>query len=305
MKLGILRSNGVWDIEGFVDDVAEAAEAGFSSYWIPNLDVQTDALMALAIAGPRVPGIEMGAGIVPVWTQHPLALGQAALTAASVLGGRLSLGVGIVSKPAVEHTWGIPFERPITFMREYLEILHPVLANQPVHYTGELLTARAPAILPVAPEPPLYLAALGKQMVKLAGSHSSGAITFLTGPKTVANHTTPLLSAAAAAAGRPTPRLMVGIPVLCTDDVAGGRSLASKKYGAWATWPHYRAMFDLEGANGAEDVALIGNESAVRDGLRALFDAGADDVLCYEFGETQTDLNRTRACLTELVKDPL
>ncbi|MFG1646313.1 TIGR03564 family F420-dependent LLM class oxidoreductase [Amycolatopsis sp. NPDC049252] len=303
MRLGILRSNGVWEIESFVDDVAAAADAGFSSYWIPNLDVQVDSLMALAIAGPRVPGIELGAGIVPVWTQHPLALGQAALTAASVLDGRLSLGVGIVSKPAVEHTWGIPFERPITFMREYLEILHPVLANKPVHYTGQLLTARAPAILPVAPEPPLYLAALGTQMLRLAGSHSDGAILFLTGPKTVANHTTPLLSAAAKAAGRPAPRLMAGIPVLCTDDVEAGRKLAGKKYAAWASWPHYRAMFDLEGVNGAEDIALIGNEAAIRDGLRAYFAAGADDVLCYEFGETQTDLRRTRACLTELVKE--
>lgn len=303
MRLGILRSNGVWEIEGFVDDVAEAAAAGFSSYWIPNLDVQVDSLMALAIAGPRVPGIEMGAGIVPVWTQHPLALGQAALTAASVLGGRLSLGVGIVSKPAVEHTWGVPFERPLTFMREYLEILHDVLANRPVHYTGQLLTARAPAVLPVAPEPPLYLAALGKQMLRLAGSHANGAILFLTGPKTVESHTVPLLAAAAKGAGRPAPRVMAGIPVLCTDDPEGGRALAARKYAAWATWPHYRAMFDLEGVHGAEGIALIGSEEAIRHGLRAYFAAGADDVLCYEFGETQTDLRRTRACLTELLKE--
>ena len=46
-------------------DVADAAAAGFSSYWIPNLDVQVDSLMALAIAGREVPGIELGSGIVP------------------------------------------------------------------------------------------------------------------------------------------------------------------------------------------------------------------------------------------------
>jgi 5,10-methylenetetrahydromethanopterin reductase len=60
MRIGILRSSGVWDIDSFVTDVAEAAEGGFSSYWVPNLGVAVDSLMALAIAGREVPGIELG-----------------------------------------------------------------------------------------------------------------------------------------------------------------------------------------------------------------------------------------------------
>jgi hypothetical protein len=60
-------------------------------------------------------------------------------------------------------------------------------------------------------------------------------------------------------------------------------------------------MFDLEGVSGAEDVAIVGDESAVQDGLRALFAAGADDILCHEFGETERDRARTRACLVDLL----
>lgn len=303
MKLGILRYDGFWDIDSFVADVAEAAEAGFSSYWIPNLDVQVDSLMALAIAGREVPGIELGAGIVPTWTRHPLVMGQCALTAASVIGDRLSLGVGVVNKPAVEHTWGLKFERPITYIREYLEVLRPVLAGEPVDYTGEILTARAPAVLPGAPQPGLYMAAMGEQMLKVAGRHSDGTILWLTGPKTIAEHTVPTITSAAEAVGRPKPRVLVGAPVLCTGDTETGRTLAAQAFGEYAHFPHYRAMLDIEGATGPEDIAAVGDESAVRDRLSAFFAAGADEILCAEFGSTD-DRKRTRACVRELLHEP-
>jgi Luciferase-like monooxygenase len=86
VKLGILRYSGIWNIDSLVEDVASAAAAGFSSYWIPNLGVAVDNLMALAIAGREVPEIELGAGVVPTRTRHPLVMGQSALTASSVIG---------------------------------------------------------------------------------------------------------------------------------------------------------------------------------------------------------------------------
>lgn len=301
MRIGILRGQGVTDIDQLTADLADAQSAGFTSYWLPKVELQADSLIALAVAGSRVPGIELGAGIVPIWTQHPLALGQSALTAASVLGDRLALGVGIVNKPVVEGTWGIPFERPITVMREYVEILQSVLGNEVTHYDGELISAHAAPVLPGVARPPLYMAALGPQMTRLAGKHSDGAILFLTGPITVKTHSRPLLSASAQAACRPRPRVIVGVPVVCTDDVARGRALIEQHYAWYGTAPHYRAMLDIEGANSPADVAIIGNESAVKARLEALFEAGADDVICYELGSTLAEVARTRACLAEII----
>lgn len=301
MKLGIQRSGGFGNIADVLVDASTAEQQGFASYWLPRVDTQLDSLIAISVAGQVTSTIELGAGIVPAWTQHPLTLGQSALSASSATQGRLSLGIGVVSKASVEHTWGIPYEHPLTYMREYAEILRQVLRNQPVDYSGKILTARAPAVLPGAAEPPLYMAALGEQMLKLAGSQSDGATLFLTGPRTIETHSRPILMAAAEAAGRPKPRLMVGVVVLCTDDVAGGRFRIQKKYGGWAAWPHYRAMFDLEGVEGAEDVAIVGDESRIREGFSRLFAAGVDDILCYEFTETQEEKDRTRGCLVDLL----
>jgi 5,10-methylenetetrahydromethanopterin reductase len=260
--------------------------------------------MALAIAGREVPGIELGAGIVPTWTRHPLVMGQSALTAAQVVGDRLSLGLGIEHKTSVQHNWGMDFDRPITHIREYLEILRPVLANEPVEYVGETLTARASALLPGAPRPALYLAALGGQMLNVAGHHSDGTIVWLTGPNTLAQHTVPTINAAAESAGRPRPRILVGTPVMCTDDVEGGRAVAAQTYSRYANLPSYTAMMAREGVSGPEGMAVIGNEAEVRDRFRAFYAAGADDILCAEFGGTPEDIERTRACLTGLIVEP-
>jgi F420-dependent oxidoreductase-like protein len=302
VKLGVLRTFGVWDVDELVSDVGEAQKAGIASYWIPNLGVAVDSLMALAVAGREVPGIELGAGIVPTWTRHPLATGQSALTASSLVGSRLSLGIGLVHKISVARNWGMEWDRPVTHAREYLEILDTVLDNEPVEYVGDVWTARAGALLPGAPRPGLYLAAMGEQMLRVAGRHADGTVLWMTGPRTVSEHVVPTLTAAAEAAERPRPRILAGIPVLVTDDVEAGRALAAKRFSLYANLPSYTAMMAREGVSGPEGMAVIGDEQAVRARFEAFYAAGADDLLCAEFGVTDEERERTRACLAELSK---
>lgn len=301
VELGILRFSGVWDVDGFVADVVSAARAGFSSYWIPNLGVAADSLIALAIAGREVPGIELGAGIVPTWTRHPLVMAQSALTVAALVGNRFSLGLGLVHKSSVARNWGLPFERPITHIREYLEILQPVLGGEPVDYAGKLLTARAPALLPGAPRPGLYLAAMGTQMLTVAGQLTDGTIVWMTGPRTLSEHTVPTIRAAAEAVGRPRPRVLSGTPVLVTDDVARGRALAAKTFARYASLPTYTAMMAREDVSGPEGIAVIGDEALVRDTFQAYGEAGADAILCAEFADNAEERRRTRDCLAGLL----
>jgi 5,10-methylenetetrahydromethanopterin reductase len=167
-----------------------------------------------------------------------------------------------------------------------------------------MLTARAAGLLPGAPQPRLYLAALGTQMLNVAGRHSDGTILWMTGPNTLTEHTVPTITAAAEIAGRPRPRVLVGTPVLCTDDVDRGRALAAQTFSLYANLPSYTAMMAREGVTGPEGMAVVGDESAVRDRFRAFFAAGADDVLCAEFGSTDEDAQRTRACLIDVLREP-
>ena len=303
MRIGIFYgpSGKLHGVSELVDDVRSAHEAGFPSYWIPHMPWGVDAITALGFAGAAVPDIELGTAVVPTYPRHPITMAQQAVTVTSVIGERLALGIGLSHKPVIEGQYGYAFDKPVRHMREYLEVLMPQLRNEKVSFRGETVTGRNPRMLDGAPVPKVYIAALGPQMLRLAGRLTDGTIPWMTGNKTLADHTVPTIREAAEEAGRAQPRVAVGLPVLCTDDVDKGRELAGKLFAMYGTLPSYRAMLDREGLAEPSDIAVIGDEASVRDQLSAVFDAGADDVLAAEFGSTPEDGERTRACLTSLL----
>src|SRR5207237_6818397 len=86
----------------------------------------------------------------------------------------------------------------------------------------------------------ILVAALAPKMLALTGREAEGTITWMTGPRTIREHTVPRIREAAAQAGRPAPRVVVGLPVAVTKDVAGARAAAapaSMVYGARPSSP--------------------------------------------------------------------
>ena len=139
-------------------------------------------------------------------------------------------------------------------------------------------------------------------MLALAGRETDGTITWMTGPRTVRDHTVPRICEAASAAGRPAPRIVVGLPVAVTTDVATARESAARGFQIYGMLPSYRSMLDREGAEGPADVAIVGDESAVGEALGRLAEAGATDFLAVPFnvhGDPGV-LERTRALLVRL-----
>jgi alkanesulfonate monooxygenase SsuD/methylene tetrahydromethanopterin reductase-like flavin-dependent oxidoreductase (luciferase family) len=94
-----------------------------------------------SVAGAAVPEIDLGTSVVVAQTRHPLTLAGQALTAQSATGNRVTLGVGVSQAPVIESIYGYPFERPARYLREYLEVLLPALAGEPVEHTGDAFTA--------------------------------------------------------------------------------------------------------------------------------------------------------------------
>ena len=92
-----------------------------------------DALTLLAVAGSQVPGIGLGTGVVPVYPRHPMMLAQQALTVQAATGNRLLLGIGLSHQVVVEGIWGMSYERPAAYMKEYLAALMPLLHGETVH----------------------------------------------------------------------------------------------------------------------------------------------------------------------------
>ena len=204
MRIGVSLSEpaGGGAITRLGEQVQRAADDGFASAWMSNV-FGMDALTALAVAGSRVPGIELGTAAVPIYPRHPAALAQQALTASAALGGRLTLGIGLSHKIVIEDMYGYSFAKPLRQMKEYLAVLTPLLSGRPVTFSGQTVHASIGLSVPAPDEVPVLLAALGPGMLKLAGELTAGTVLWMTGPATIRGHVVPAITAAARGAGRP------------------------------------------------------------------------------------------------------
>jgi F420-dependent oxidoreductase-like protein len=283
------------EMNGTIDDIVARATAlsatGVSSLWSSQI-FGWDTLTALAVVGREVPTVTLGTAVVPVHPRHPTMLATQALTVQAATAGRLVLGIGLSHQMVVENVWGLSFDRPARYMEEYLSILMPMLAGEQVSFQGDVLRANtlgAPETEGATP-PPVLVAALGSVML---------GITWMVGLTTLADHIVPTITAAAAAAGRPHPQVVVTLPVCVTADVDAARERAGRIFSLYGHLPSYRAMLDREGAAGPPDVAVVGTEEEVSAAISRFADAGASEFSAAAFG-TPDEVLRTQALVGSL-----
>ena len=277
MRIGI--GVGGSTIDEVVANVRAAADDGFSSAWVANI-FGLDAMTAIAVAGREVPGIELGTAVVPTYSRHPYYMAQQAMSTQAATGGRFVLGMGLSHQIVIEGILGLSYDKPARHMREYLSVLTGVLRDGATTFRGEVYsvdTSFAGLERMGTTPPQVMIAALAPVMLKLAGSMTDGTITWMTGHQTIEQHIVPALGRAAADAGRPSPRVVAGVPVAITSDVDGAKQMINEALQVYGTLPSYRAMLDREGAAAPADVAVVGDEKAVRAGIQRYADAGVTD----------------------------
>ena len=223
ISIAVGKVRGPLALDEFIGQVQSAADSGFGTVWSAQA-LGWDALTALAVAGALVPDLALGTAVVPTPQRHPLTLASQALTVQAVTGNRLTLGIGAGIGRMVESMFGLPAGRPARRMREYVSALRPLLRGEAVDYRGETLTAVGAVSVSGAHAPPLLLAALGPEMLRVAGELADGAVTWMAGPRTLADHVVPTVTRAAETAGRPAPRILAGVIVCVTDDEEGARA---------------------------------------------------------------------------------
>ena len=276
MRIGLMFGGSDASLDNATRQARETQRSGFSTFWLPNI-FGLDAITAAALVGREVDGIELGTAVVPSYPRHPAALAQQALTASAATDGRFTLGIGLSHKIVIEDMFGLDYSKPARHMREYLEVLAPLLRGEPVDHAGDEYRTKLSLDVPGARPVPLLVAALGPVMLRLAGRLSDGTITWMTGPATLEKHIVPKLGAAAHDAGRPAPRVVCGLPILLTNDEQAARETVAKQFAVYGTLPSYRAMLDREGASGPADISLLGDERSLRKQIDRLRDAGVTD----------------------------
>ena len=286
MDIGVMvGGSGVADVIAAVQDVVDA---GVRRVWLPQV-FSNEALTVIAVAGREIPDVEFGTAVIPTYPRHPLVLALQALTTSAALGpgSRLHLGIGLSHQLVIEGMFGMAFEKPATHMREYLSALRPVLDGQPVDVQGETLraaTLMGPITVDGAGPVPVLVAALGPMLLRVAGELADGTLTWMAAPRVVADRIAPSITAAAEAAGRPRPRIGIGLPVAVTNDVDAILQRAASTYAIYGTLPSYRKLLDEAGLDGPAGVVIAGDEDEVADRIRALADVGATELLASPIG---------------------
>ena len=297
-KVERLRADGRW-----------AEEARFSSVWVPQIPDEFDALTAASVIGAETSRIEIGTAVVPVQVRHPIALAQQALSVQAVCGGRLALGLGVSHHWVIEEMLGLPYEKPVGTLRDQLDVLDQAFAGPgPVDVENERYRVHNPLDVTDLPPTPVLVAALGPQMLRLAGERTDGTILWMADERAIGTHVAPRLTQAAESAGRPAPRIVAGIPVcVCDDDQVEAAEARTNRILAEAeVSPNYQRLLDLGDAQNVGDILAAGSESTVEKRLRSFADAGVTDVSIriVPIGETRDELiasrDRTRAYLRSL-----
>jgi F420-dependent oxidoreductase-like protein len=266
-----------------------------------------DPLAAIAVAGRATSSIEIGTGVLVTYPSHPLLLAaRAGGTAAAMGRPGFVLGMGPSHDMNIEGVYGYSYARVGAHTEEYTRVVTAALRGDAVDLDGEELSAHS-ASPTAAPFPvPVLLGALAPRMLRVAGEVADGTITWMANRAAVDSHVAPRIRAAAEAAGRPAPRIVVGLPVAVHDDVGEAREAATQQYGFYGNLPNYQRILRIGGLEHSADACIVGNEDAVADQLRALVTAGATDVWAATFAvgdDRKASRARTRALLEQLVND--
>ena len=291
-----------------LDDVIEkfvsTEEAGFQSAWIPNI-FGYDAMTVCALAGRRTRRIEIGTAVVPTHSRHPFYMAQQALTTAAACGGRFVLGLGPSHKVVIENMLGLSFDKPARHVREFVSVVRGLVDTGKADFSGEVYRVTGSLDAPGGSPCPILIGGLGRHMRRIAGTVADGSITWMAGPRTLAESIVPDVRAAADAAGRPAPRIVAGFPVVLTDDPAAARETAASLFSIYGTLPSYRAMLDAEGVAGPSDIAIAGDERTIEKAVASLASDGVTDFHAAIFPtgpDSRGSLTRTFDLLADLAR---
>jgi probable F420-dependent oxidoreductase len=214
-------------------------DLGYTDVWSAEVN-GADAFTPLALAAAWEPTLRLGTAIVPAFTRGPALIAMSAATLAEAAPGRFVLGLGS-SSPAIVENWnGIPFTEPFRRTRDVLRAVKTALAGGLVD--GEFDTFGVKRFkLEQAPTaaPPVALAALRPQMLRLAGREADGAILNWLASTDVAQ--------CVEAIGNPDTEVIARIFVCPTADDDYARAVGRLLLSTYLTVPAYAAFHDWLG----------------------------------------------------------
>ena len=259
MRIGLTSWTN--SVDRVVEEAKQAEADGFSALWYAS-GVTGDPLVSMAIAGRETSRIELGTAVLQTYPCHPLLQANRAASVTKAMGRPgFTLGIGPSHEAVVRDVYGMSYENPGRNTEEYVRILAALLRGETVEVSGREWSVSSSGRMADLDSPvQLLLSALGPRLLRVAGEVADGTVLWLASAQAIESHIAPRIQEAAAAVGRPGPRIVAGLPVAVHDDIAEARAAHAASDAFYAALPNYRRVIELGGGSTAFDVAIVGNE---------------------------------------------
>jgi 5,10-methylenetetrahydromethanopterin reductase len=207
--------------------LAQKAEAaGFESVWIAETRITRDAVVPMAAIAGATTRIRVGSAIMNVFTRGPVVIAITFLGLEEVAPGRIVMGLGTGS-PLILAPQGQAFDRPLTRLREYCEVMQPLMRGEEVTYNGETIRLEAArvedmlsqeSIVSRTAKVPLYLGVTGPRSLELAGAIADGVLLNVCLSTKYVERARGLIERGAVAARRRMAEIELGMMIVTSPD---------------------------------------------------------------------------------------
>jgi probable F420-dependent oxidoreductase len=263
-----------------LDYARRAEELGYVDAWsIESSSI--DAFSPLAAAAAVTRKMRLGTAIVPVFTRPPALIAMSSATVQQISGGRFVLGLGLSTPTIVEQWMGVEYRKPVTRMRETVAALRQAFTRSKVVLDGKTVRINGFRLdMPLDTPPPIYIAAQGSKMLRIAGEIGDGLLVNFITPEALPamlKHTHEGMRAA----GRDPAQLDVvcRIIVVMDEDEARARAELKRSLTSYVTVPQYNRFFAEFGFRSEAETAIAAWQAGDRrKALESIPDRMVDSI---------------------------
>lgn len=286
------------DYKAIIQKIQIADAAGVHSAWIPEAWGR-DAFTILSVLAYETKYIQLGTGIVNIYSRTPAALAQHFATMDELSGGRMIIGLGTSGAQVIESFHGVPFEPPRTRLKEYIEIINLLMKSEKLNYKGKLFDLQRGFTLrfkPVRDQIPVYLATLNAKSLKLTAELADGWLPIWLPMKKLKEEIDAIRNMSVAA-GRPADAVSVrapgGVSVTNNVDKARAAQAGTAAFYIGRMGVYYAAQLTRLGHGETVEKVKAAWENGSRAAAEAVTDELLDETLCA--GSVEECIDRLQA----------
>ncbi|MDQ6919332.1 MAG: LLM class flavin-dependent oxidoreductase [Candidatus Dormibacteraeota bacterium] len=283
-RLGVSYDAGS-SLGSSIERATLAEHLGYDSLWASQLPPARETPLVLATYAAATSKIGLGTAVMPIYTRHPTAMAQMALTLDEIAGGRFRLGIGVSHQVTVESMWGLRLVHPVEAMREYAGIVRSLITTGSASAVGEHFSAHTSYTGPRREDLPILISALSPRMLELAGEIADGVSLWMCAPDYIRDVVIPTVRKGREKAGKSMDgfEIEAAVPVCLTSDREAGLAVFRKTAERYGSLPFYRKVLDKtfpDMSDSPNDTILgtlagIGDVGEVRATVDRYRDAGA------------------------------